>query len=152
MEDSLKVLERFKIKEEGEFKFNKKIIWVANKIDNPSYPDIKEIFLELYRDKIPQFFEISAKEKINLEVLPEEIFHSLEIIRVYTKIPGKPPDTENPYTLSKNTTLIELAELIHKDMVKNFRYARLWRNSNKPVIAGRDYILQDKDIVEIHSS
>lgn len=152
MEDALKVLEKFKIKVENEFKFNKKIIWAGNKIDLPQSKEIKEIFMEFYSDKIPKIIEISAKTGTNIENLREEIFNSLDIIRVYTKTPGKPPDLENPYTLKKETKVIELAEIIHKDLVKNFKYARLWRNGNdKPIIAGRDYILQDKDIIEIHS-
>ncbi len=151
IEDSLKVLEKFKIKEEGKFNFTKKIIWAGNKIDEPSSKEIEEVFVDLYGNQIPQFLKISAKERINLENLGDIFFEALDIIRVYTKIPGKPPDLENPYTLKKNTSVIELAEIIHKDLVKNFKYARLWRHTeSKPLIAGRDHILQDKDIIEIH--
>lgn len=150
IDDSLKTLERFRIKEEGGFVFTKKILWVGNKIDSSSSEDIKEIFKELYEDKIQNnFIEISAKEGINLEILPERIFKLLDIIRVYTKIPGKPPDTENPYTLKSDSLVIDLAEIIHKDIAKNFKYARLWREG-KINIAGRDYKLEDGDIVEIH--
>ncbi|MCM8761890.1 MAG: 50S ribosome-binding GTPase [Candidatus Omnitrophica bacterium] len=152
MDDSLKTLERFRIKEEGSFVFTKKILWAGNKIDNPSSEDIKEIFKELYGDKIQNnFIEISAKEGTNLEILPEMIFKLLDIIRVYTKIPGKPPDTENPYTLKKDSLVIDLAEIIHKDIAKNFKYARLWREGDEKIaIAGRDYKLEDGDIVEVH--
>jgi small GTP-binding protein len=151
IEDSLKVLEKFKIKEEKDFLFNKKIIWTGNKIDLPESNDIKEIFFEFYSDKIGDLITISAKEGENLEILKEKIFLSLDIIRVYTKIPGKPPDMENPYTLKKDTKVIELAEIIHKEFSKNFKYARLWRNGeDKVIIAGRDYILKDKDVIEIH--
>jgi len=150
MEDSLKVLERFKIKAENDFKFNKNIIWVGNKIDLPQSNEIKEIFQEFYGSYIPEILTISAKENENIEILKEKLFYSLEIIRVYTKTPGKPPDLENPYTLKKDTRVIELAEIIHKDLVKNFKYSRLWRDG-KVIIAGRDYVLQDKDIIEIHT-
>lgn len=151
IEDSLKVLEKFKIKTENQFAFTKNIIWVGNKIDKPESREIREIFNEFYQDKFDEIILISAKEGINLDILKEKIFKSLNIIRVYTKIPGKPPDLENPYTLKRNTKVIELAEIIHKDLVKNFKYARLWRNGNdKVIIAGRDYLLEDKDIIEIH--
>jgi len=69
----------------------------------------------------------------------------------------KPRFLVNPQTLKilflrkKNTSVIELAKIIHKDLVKNFKYARLWRHTeSKPLIVGRDHILQDKDIIEIH--
>ncbi|HOL21548.1 MAG TPA: 50S ribosome-binding GTPase [bacterium] len=152
MDDSLKTLERFRIKQEDDFTFTKEILWIGNKIDVPVSKDIKEIFRELYGEKIQNnFIEISAKEGINIEFLPEKIFHLLKIIRVYTKIPGKPPDTDNPYTLKKDSLVIDLAEIIHKDIAKNFKYARLWREGDdKIAIAGRDYKLEDGDIVEIH--
>lgn len=151
LEESLKILEKFKIKNENDFTFNKKILWIGNKVDSPKASEIKEIFLELYNGKIPQFLEISAKEKIHIEPLPEKIFNMLKIIRVYTKIQGKPPDMKNPYTLKKDSSLVELAGIIHKDLVKNFKYARLWRNREEnPVVIGRENLLEDRDVVEIH--
>jgi len=152
MEDSLGVLEKFRIKEESGFAFCKKVLWTANKIEKPSYEDMKEIFLELYGEKIPGFAEISVKEKLNTEILPQRVFNLLDIIRVYTKTPGKPADMENPYTLSRNSQVIQLAGLIHRDIAENFRYARLWRQGEEKVsIAGRDYGLKDGDVVEIHA-
>jgi len=151
IEESLNVLEKFKVKKEGQFQFFYKILWIGNKIDVPNYKEIKDIFVELYKEKIPNFLEISAKENINTENLPDNIFNNLDIIRIYTKIPGKPPDLENPYTIKKGSKVENLAEIIHKDIVKNFKYARLWREGvEKSIIVGRDYELKDKDIIEIH--
>jgi len=152
MEDSLTTLERFRIKDEATFTFTKKILWAGNKTDVSASKDIKEVFTELYKNKIQDgFLELSAKEGINLEQLPEHLFNLLEIMRVYTKIPGKPPDKANPFTLKKGSSVIELADIIHKDIAKNFKYARLWRiGDDKIAIAGRDYKLEDGDIVEVH--
>ena len=152
LEDSFRVLERFKIKEENKLSFTKKILWTGNKIDRDNAPEIKDVFLDLYGEYVPKLFEISAKETINLQQLPQILYSSLDIIRVYTKIPGKPPESKNPYTLKKNSQVIELAGLIHKDLRKTFRYARLWRQGEeKPAIAGRDFLLQEKDVIEIHA-
>jgi len=152
MDGSMKVLEKFRIKDEQQFSFAKNILWIANKIDLPGYSTIRGIFKELYGEKIPDFVEISAKEGTNTSCLPEKIFNTLGIIRIYTKIPGKPPDLKNPYTIKKDSTLIELAEIIHKDLVQNFKYARLWRHGeSNAFVAGRDYILADRDIIEIHT-
>jgi uncharacterized protein len=152
MEDALQVLETFKIKKPQDFSFNKKFLWLANKIDKPRYKEIKEVFLDLYGSKIPAFTEISVKEQINMANLPEKIFYLLGIMRIYTKIPGKEADFKNPYTLTEKSNLTDLAGIIHKDLLKNFKYARLWRKGDeKPVIAGRNYVLEDKDVVEIHT-
>ncbi|MCM8759457.1 MAG: 50S ribosome-binding GTPase [Candidatus Omnitrophica bacterium] len=151
MEDAMNVLEQFRIKTEKKWEFNKKIMWVGNKIDVAGWEEIKEVVCELYpieKELIP----ISVKENINLEEIGNWIFKKLEIIRVYTKIPGKPAEMKDPYTIAANSTLEDLARAIHKDLVKSFRYARLWKQGQgNPLIAGRDHILEDRDLVEIHA-
>ncbi len=50
---------------------------------------------------------------------------------------------------------MDLAERIHKDFAKNFRYARVWGKSVKfppgQRVGGADHVLEDGDIVEIHA-
>ncbi|MCX7705257.1 MAG: 50S ribosome-binding GTPase [bacterium] len=151
MDDAIKVLEQFRIKNEDRWEFTKKMLWVGNKIDVHGWEQIKDVLCELYPIE-KEIIPISAKENINLDVLGERIFKRLEIIRVYTKIPGKPPEMKDPYTINANSTLEDLARAIHKDLVKSFRYARLWKHGQgNPLIAGREYILEDRDLVEIHA-
>ena len=58
---------------------------------------------------------------------------------------------ENPFIAPKGTKLINLAEKINKDFVLLFKYARLKKkNSPRIQIVGKDYILEDEDIIEIH--
>ncbi|HOJ30566.1 MAG TPA: 50S ribosome-binding GTPase [bacterium] len=151
MDETMQVLEQFNIKTPGTWEFTKKILWAGNKIDIPSWKDIKNVLSELYPigDHI---IPVSVLQKINLDLLAEQIFIKLDIIRVYTKIPGKPPEMKDPYTIAANSTLEDLAKSIHKDLVKTFKYARLWKQgTGNPVIAGRDYVLEDRDLVEIHA-
>jgi len=127
---------------------NKKIIFVGNKVDlEKAQENLKKIELE---NKVRP---ISCQKKIGLEELKRDIFNLLEIIRVYTKDRKKPsPDFEHPFTLKRNSRLIELAEKIHQDFASSFKYAKLFKtNSKKPKIVGKDYILQDGDIIEIHT-
>lgn len=81
----------------------------------------------------------------------EKIYEQAEIIRVYTKAPGKAPDLNSPFVLPRDSTLEDLARKIHKDFQEKLRYARIW---GKQVYDGqmvqRDYILQDGDIAEFH--
>ncbi|MEO0112696.1 MAG: TGS domain-containing protein, partial [candidate division WOR-3 bacterium] len=76
---------------------------------------------------------------------------SLEIIRVYTKPPGKPPELEEPIILKKNSNVLDAAEALHKDFARNLKYARLWDNKN---LFGqrveKNHILKDGDIIEFH--
>lgn len=126
---------------------NKKILFLGNKIDlEKSTINLKKIEV---RHKIKA---ISCLKKIGIEKLKKEIFDLLEIIRVYPKSPKKSsPDFGHPFILKKNSKLIELANQIHQDFVFSFKYARLFKGSSKiPQIVGKDYLLQDGDIIEIH--
>jgi len=150
-EECIKVLEKFGIKETDRWNFSKRILWVGNKVDIPASADILPVLLEFLPLK-DSLIGISAMTGTNLELLGQKIFSTLNIIRVYTKIPGKPPEMKSPYTLPAGSTLQDLASHIHKDLVRRFRYARLWKQKQaNPFVAGREYVLEDRDVVEIHA-
>jgi len=88
----------------------------------------------------------------NDEKFEERIWSSLNIIKVYTKQPSKPKDYP-PVALKKGETVQNLAEIVHKDFVKNFKYARVTGRSVKfeNMRCGLDHILLDEDIVEFHT-
>jgi small GTP-binding protein len=120
----------------GEKFEEKKILFVFNKSDVKRYE---------------QFLSISAKEKTGLEKLKEEIWNRLDLIRVYTKSPGK-PKVFPPVTLSKDATVEDVAKTIHKDFLKNFSFARVFNSSPfSGQKVGLDFKLKDLDVVEIHT-
>ncbi|MEO0232905.1 MAG: GTPase [candidate division WOR-3 bacterium] len=128
----------------------KRTILVFNKFDvegaNKRFESIKEFFEKEY-DLIP----ISCKNLYNIDSLKEMIFKNLEIIRVYTKEPGKPPDLTDPLILPLGSKVIDAAYKLHKDFAEKLKHARIWGSSK---FGGqrvpKDYILKDKDIVEFH--
>jgi len=79
------------------------------------------------------------------------IWKSLSIIKVYTKQPGKPKDYP-PVALRKNSIIRDLAEKIHKDFLKNFKYAVINGSSAKfpNMRCGLSHKLQDDDVIEFH--
>jgi uncharacterized protein len=83
--------------------------------------------------------------------LAKEIWDKLKIIKIYTKQPGKEKDFP-PIALLKGTTVRGLAEKVHKDFVKLFRFARITGKSAKfnCQSVGLDHILADDDVVELH--
>lgn len=128
---------------------DKKILFLGNKIDlEKSKENLKKIESQ-YKIKAISCLKGTGGR---IEELKKEIFNLLEIIRVYTKSSNKSsPDFEHPFIIKKNSRLIELASQIHQDFIFSFKYAKLFkRNSKKPRIIGKDYILQDGDIIEIH--
>jgi len=81
--------------------------------------------------------------------LLERVLDVLGLIRIYTK--GHSSGVaERPILARNETTVIEVAKIIHKELAENFLYAKLWR-AGEEIKVGRNFILKDKDIIEIRS-
>lgn len=131
-------------------RFAKKCILVATKIDLPQAKDNLPIFLDLYENEF-LIIPLSAAENKNIDALKAAIFDNLNIIRIYSKPPGKPPDLTQPFIFHKGATLLDMAETIHKEFKEKLKYARLWQKDNiNGIRIPKDYKLQDGDIIEIH--
>ena len=80
------------------------------------------------------------------------LFCQLGIVRVYTKVPGRPPNRDRPFTLRRGPRVEDVARLVHKDLARSLKYARMW---GKSVFdgqhVGRDHPLADGDVVELHT-
>jgi ribosome-interacting GTPase 1 len=136
--------------EEKRFKILKRAIIVGNKIDIDNASEAFQRLKERYGNYLP-CISISALKKENLEELKKEIFKVTGIIRVYSKPPGKEPDLTRPFTIPKGSTVLDLAGIIHKDFIFNLKFARIWGSAKfEGQRVEKTYILQDKDIVELH--
>ncbi len=84
--------------------------------------------------------------------LPKVLFESLDVIRVYTKEPGEDA-TGDPLIMRKGSTVMDVARRLHSSLAEGMRYARVWGKSVKfpGQKVGGDHILEDKDIIEIHT-
>lgn len=107
------------------------------------------------RDFIGDRFKIvpvSCKTQFGIRRLGRELFASLGIIRVYTKELNRKEPSSSPFILKRETTIADLAKHIHSDFYKNFYYARVWskRLPFSPQKVGLHFILDDKDVVEMH--
>ena len=125
---------------------------VPNKIDLPDAAERLQLMHELCPVELPEFV-ISAQEGRGLEELRDTIYRLLDVVRVYTKLPSaKQPDFERPFTIRRGGTLREVAELIHKDFANSLKFARVWGNAvhDATQVKG-DYVLHDKDVVELHT-
>ncbi len=137
------------LSEEGEFIAPQPFLVVASKLDANGALDN----LQLLREFKPELtIHGVSVEGTGLPELKEEIFKILDIIRVYGKASGRPVDMERPFILKEGSTVIDFAEEIHKDFTQNLKSALVWGSSRyegQPV--SRDYILHDKDIVELQT-
>jgi ribosome-interacting GTPase 1 len=125
---------------------------VANKADEISNIDTElAAFRELTGFRYPAF-SISANTGQGLDEIGPWLFRSLGIVRVYTKAPGHPPDKNRPFTLRHSRTVEDVARLVHKDVARTLRYARVWGKSGfDGQQVGREHLLADGDVVELHT-
>lgn len=124
---------------------------VPNKIDLEEAPPRLELLHEVLPLDFPEYV-ISAEKGIGLEALREAIYKALDVVRVYAKPPAaKEPDMERPFTFRRGSTVADMAAEIHKELAKNLKFARVWGSGVHPgTIVKGDYVLQDRDIVELH--
>jgi len=99
------------------------------------------------------YLPISVTESINLDKIPQFIFSSSEKKRIFTKEPNEEKPSNKPIVVDRNTKIIEIAEMIHKDLAKNFKYARVWGKSVKfpGEKVGPYHVPYDGDIIEIRA-
>ena len=125
-------------------------ILVANKIDADGAADRLDIVREMFGERFPVQV-IAAEAGQGLDELKATMYRTLELIRVYTKMPGKPPDMTSPYTCPIGSNVVEMAAQVHGDFAEKLKSARVW---GQGVFDGqavkRDHVLSDKDVVELH--
>jgi len=123
------------------------IVW--NKIDR--WPgDQRQLPASPLDQEIP-VISVSIRKDIHVDAFKKMIFNCLDVIRVYTKIPGKSADYDKPYIVPAGTTVYDAASLIHKDIAESMKYARIWGSEKyEGQRVERDHVLEDKDMIEIH--
>ncbi|MBP1448639.1 MAG: TGS domain-containing protein [Thermoproteus sp.] len=85
-----------------------------------------------------------------LELLLEE----LGLIRVFTKQIHNDGFTPKPLVVKRDSTVGDVAKMIHSSLYENFKYAVVWRRElfpQRPKRVGLEYRLKDGDVVEIHA-
>jgi ribosome-interacting GTPase 1 len=79
------------------------------------------------------------------------LFGHLDIVRIYTKAPGRPADRHRPFILHRGQTVEDVARLVHKDLVQSLKYARIWgKTAFDGQQVGREHPVADGDVIELH--
>ncbi|MBW1851652.1 MAG: TGS domain-containing protein [Deltaproteobacteria bacterium] len=122
---------------------------LTNKFDDDNFDENFEIFCELLENDWPSI-PVSATTGRNLEQLKRMLFERLEIIRVYSKAPGKEPDFNEPFILKKGDTVEDFAGKVHQDFASKLKTARVWGTAvYDGQLVQREHELSDSDIVEL---
>lgn len=128
----------------------KNAIIACNKADLPGNEKQQRVLQESFGTRFP-ILSLSATMATGLEPLKRKLFELLDIIRIYSKIPGKEVDHSLPFVLPKGSSVEEMARLVHKDFLRKLKFARIWGSgkfSGQKVKRG--FILSDGDVVELH--
>ena len=137
--------------EDSEFTiWHKKALIIGNKLDLDGASQNYEALKDKYGGQFP-VIAVSAKQGTGLEELKVKIYQVLDIIRVYTKAPGEKPDFTDPIVIRRGSILENAAAEVHKDFAAKLKYARIWGSGKHDgVMAKRDHVLEDGDIIELH--
>lgn len=122
---------------------------LGNRVYLPSIVAINKIDVDSKISKIKDAIYISAKEGYGLEELKKKMFEKLELIRVYMKPNGK--IEEKPMVLKKGATIKDVCIKLHRDFLKNFKFAIIEGPSAdfSRQRVGLNHKLEDGDIVTI---
>jgi ribosome-interacting GTPase 1 len=124
-------------------------VFLMNKVDDEGLDEDFETFLQLY-DGPWKVLPGSVRTERDIDSLLAHIFHQLNVMRIYSKVPGKEADLSAPFIIHTGATVQEFAARIHKDFIKDLKSARVWGSTaHDGLMAGRDHVLQDGDIVEL---
>lgn len=129
----------------------KPVIVLVNKTDDETLDEDFAVLCELLEDNTPcPLIPVSAATGRNLDAFKRAVFERLEIVRVYSKPPGKDPNFDAPFVMRRGGTLQDFAAKVHKDFVDSLRSARVWgAGVYDGQQVGRDHVLSDGDVVEL---
>ena len=129
----------------------KKAVLVGNKLDDEASAVGFELLEMECAGRLP-LIGVSATTGAGLEKLKRLLFERLKVVRVYTKPPGKEANLAEPTVLAAGSTIDDLATVIHKELRENLKYAVLWGSGKfSGQRVGRQYVLEDGDVVELLS-
>ncbi len=129
---------------------DKPVLIVANQIDDSNASGRLEILNEFYGEKFV-ICPLSAATAEGRERFERTVYDKLEILRVYTKTPGKRVDHDDPLVLPIGSTVIDAAMQLHRDFAANLKFARIWGvNWHDGQSVSRDDRVYDGDILEFH--
>jgi ribosome-interacting GTPase 1 len=132
------------------FRIDLPTLLIVNKADLEPSPEDVQVLEELAGIAWP-VLATSATRGDGLDAVGRWLFEALEIVRVYTKAPGKPAAADRPFTLRRGATVHDVATLVHQDLAAGLKYARAWgRGVYDGQHVGPEHRVSDRDVVELH--
>lgn len=122
-----------------------KCVYAYNKIDAVSLEEVDRIARE------PYTVCMSVEMDLGVTDVVEEIWHNLNLIKVYTKKRGEQPNFGDPLVIRANSTVTTVCNSVHRDLKNNFKYGLVWGSSAKhsPQKCGLTHQVEDEDVISV---
>ncbi len=53
--------------------------------------------------------------------------------------------------MARGSTVLDVAEKVHRDFVENLKYARIWGEGKADgIMVPRDFVINEGDVLELH--
>ena len=123
---------------------------VANKIDGEGAAENLAFLREIIQDEF-EIIPVSAETGEGLEEMKKRLYEFLDVVRIYSKIPGKKVDLKKPFIIKRGSTVLDVAQRIHREFGHNLKFAKIWGSGKfDGQVVDRDHIVEDGDVLEIH--
>ncbi|MFH1690470.1 MAG: GTPase [Candidatus Eisenbacteria bacterium] len=127
----------------------KRTIVVANKTDSPNAAE-NLAFLREVVDGEFRIVPVCAGMGQGLGDLRRALVELLDIVRVYSKVPGKDPDMHRPFILPRGSNVLDVARKIHREFGDKLKSARVWGSGKfDGQTVDSEHIVEDGDVLEI---
>ncbi|MGA2186820.1 MAG: GTPase, partial [Bryobacteraceae bacterium] len=125
---------------------------LGNKIELADAVENLSAIAELYGGRF-LIAGVSADAAIGLDAFAQATFRVLDVVRFYSKPPGRKADLDVPYVLRRGATVQDAAAHVHRDFGEHLKYARLFRRSHEHdgLMVERTHVVEDEDILEFHA-
>ena len=130
-----------------------KVLMVGNKIDAAGAEEREALVKEVCQGRFPMTTVSAARASSDeIEQFKRVVYDFLDVVRVYTKAPGKKADFTDPYVVDRGSTVLDVAEKVHRDFVENLKYARIWGEGRADgIMVPRDFVISEGDVLELHT-
>lgn len=128
-----------------------KSLLVVTHGDDPGCGDRVDFFREMTGSQL-EAFPVELDRAESAAALRDRIYGLLGLIRIYTKMPGKPADWSSPFALPIGATVEDLAAKVHRELAESLKFAKIWGTGvHDGQSVGPDHVLHERDLVELHS-